>query len=624
MSVANLPVCRPPPGGEALFARYPGAAMTRVPVRRSVRASLALHAADRPIAYRVAMPEPGVARIRGRDAGPRAAGRDDGRHRLSRPGRPAATWCATSSATSTGLAVTDGAGRALPPERWSARQAALARRQRRARLPRALPGLRLRADRAHLVPRRQPRLLERHQPVLLRRGRARAPRARSTVAPPRSRWRVDTALPPIAGAPPHLLARRRLRRAGRLAVRGRRRTRSQRSRVGRTQFELALYGRTNADARAPRRHPPPRGGRDRQDVRRRSRFARYLFIVHALPVGSGGLEHRASVTMDIAGLVVRGRDRLPPLRRSRGARVLPRLEREAHPRRGAGPVRLHARELHAPALALRGVHRLPGERDHPARRRHLRAAVPEDDRRGLAALRHAAPAATRRRWRSCRSRRGSSSTSRRRTSPTARSATTKRGSGPAMALDLELRLASDGARGLPEMLRLLVGPASAAPGRPITEADVRGRRRRRSRGRAMNRFFDRYVRGTDELPLPALLSARASSCRPAPTGTRAPARPRERDPRPQRPRARLDRHRAAAGADRWCATSSRSRRPGGRGSPSTTRSSPSTARASRAATFAKRIADCPPGARVRASPTSGATSCARRALDARRRAPSAG
>ena len=31
-------------------------------------------------------------------------------------------------------------------------------------------------------------------------------------------------------------------------------------------------------------------------------FDRYLFIVHALPVATGGLEHRASVTMDVAGL----------------------------------------------------------------------------------------------------------------------------------------------------------------------------------------------------------------------------------------------------------------------------------------------------------------------------------
>jgi predicted metalloprotease with PDZ domain len=39
----------------------------------------------------------------------------------------------------------------------------------RAPVPRALPRVRLRAERAHVLPRREPRLLERHQRVLLRR-----------------------------------------------------------------------------------------------------------------------------------------------------------------------------------------------------------------------------------------------------------------------------------------------------------------------------------------------------------------------------------------------------------------------------------------------------------------------
>src|SRR6185503_8267436 len=123
---------------------------------------------------------------------------------------------------------------------------------------------------------------------------------RVTVVPPaRSGWRVATALPRARGgyaaadfddlvdAPFEI---------------GTHETRS--FAVGRTKFELALYGRCNADtARLV-------------DILRRIvvatgnmferhggfPFDRYLFIVHALPVGSGGLEHRASVTMDIAGL----------------------------------------------------------------------------------------------------------------------------------------------------------------------------------------------------------------------------------------------------------------------------------------------------------------------------------
>src|SRR5262245_7208685 len=120
---------------------------------------------------------------------------------------------------------------------------------------------------------------------------------RVTVVPPlRSGWRVATALPrarsgyaaadfdDLCDAPFEI---------------GTHETRT--FKAGRTKFELALYGRCNADT-------------DRLvDILRRIvtatgrmfggfPFDRYLFIVHALPVGSGGLEHRASVTMDIAGL----------------------------------------------------------------------------------------------------------------------------------------------------------------------------------------------------------------------------------------------------------------------------------------------------------------------------------
>ena len=55
--------------------------------------------------------------------------------------------------------------------------------------------------------------------------------------------------------------------------------------------------------------------------------------MHALPVATGGLEHRASVTMDIAGLSFEDQGGYHALRRSRGARVLPRLERQAPARR---------------------------------------------------------------------------------------------------------------------------------------------------------------------------------------------------------------------------------------------------------------------------------------------------
>ncbi len=233
------------------------------------------------------------------------------------------------------LAVTDGRGRPLPAarvvrldkQRWRIRD-------RRAPVPGPLPGVRLRGQRAHLVPRRQPRLLERHQPVLLRRRRARAPlpgrpssrrRARAGGSRPRCRAVAGARAAPTRPPTSTSWSTRRSRSG---------RTRSHAFSVGRTRFELALYGRTNAD--------PARlvdilrrvVARDRADLRRvpvsplplhRARAARRVGRARAPRLGDDG--HR--------GAVVRGRGRLPALRRSGRARVLPRLERQAHPRRRA-------------------------------------------------------------------------------------------------------------------------------------------------------------------------------------------------------------------------------------------------------------------------------------------------
>jgi predicted metalloprotease with PDZ domain len=71
--------------------------------------------------------------------------------------------------------------------------------------------------------------------------------------------------------------------------------------VDRTRFEIALYGKTNIDRK-----------RLISDLRAIVRttgamfggfpFARYLFIIHALPARGGGLEHANSCTLDIPGL----------------------------------------------------------------------------------------------------------------------------------------------------------------------------------------------------------------------------------------------------------------------------------------------------------------------------------
>lgn len=118
------------------------------------------------------------------------------------------------------------------------------------------------------------------------------------VEPPSGRrWHVTTALPEISS--------RRYRAAnfdeladspvevGTHAV--------HRFRAGGTLFEVALHGRTNADV--------PRLLRDLKKIVSATGaifggfpFDRYVFIIHALPTRGGGLEHAASTTLDIAGL----------------------------------------------------------------------------------------------------------------------------------------------------------------------------------------------------------------------------------------------------------------------------------------------------------------------------------
>ena len=113
-----------------------------------------------------------------------------------------------------------------------------------------------------------------------------------------------------------------------------------------------------------------------------------------------------------------------------------------------------------------------------------------------------------------------------------------------MALDLELRLATGGRRGLPELIRRLwdrFGKREA----PIVDADVRDAAAALA-GRRMDRFFDRYIEGTDELPLPALWRRAGLSVTDARrVGRERAARGRPRSgAQPARPR--LDRHRPAS------------------------------------------------------------------------------
>jgi predicted metalloprotease with PDZ domain len=116
---------------------------------------------------------------------------------------------------------------------------------------------------------------------------------------PRAGWRVSTALPPVARKKNTFFAISYDELADSPFEVGSHDLHS--FRVGRTDFEVALFGRSNADVE-----------RLLADLRRivvatgklfgGFPFARYLFIVHNLGARGGGLEHANSCVLDIAGL----------------------------------------------------------------------------------------------------------------------------------------------------------------------------------------------------------------------------------------------------------------------------------------------------------------------------------
>jgi predicted metalloprotease with PDZ domain len=322
---------------------------------------------------------------------------------------------------------------------------------------------------------------------------------RVTVVPPaRSGWQVTTALPPVRGA--------RLTysaedfdalcdapfEVGLHAVYP--------FSVGRTRFELALYGRTNADP-----------ARLVQILRRvvvatgamfgGFPFRRYVFIVHALPVGSGGLEHRDSVTMDIAGLSFEdqaGYHRFADL----AAHEFFHVWNVKRIRDGVlGPFD-YTRENYTRLLWLH-----EGFTDYLANVIILRAGVTRerDFWRWIAED-----------WPKYASRPGRNETPLDELSFEAWIKQYKpaenhvnravsyyeRGLWTGMALDLELRLRTGGARGLPELFRILWDEFGKR-GHPISEADVR-RVAADVAGAPLDGFFDRFIHDTEELPLPQL------------------------------------------------------------------------------------------------------------------------
>lgn len=324
---------------------------------------------------------------------------------------------------------------------------------------------------------------------------------RVIVAPPNRTWAVATALPPVRGRnntfeatdfdqlvdSPFEVGTHTLTRF----------------RTGGSLFELALYGRTNADPQ-----------RLLQILRRVVEatgamfgdggfpFERYLFIVHALPVGSGGLEHKASVTMDIAGMSFEdeaGYQRFADLAAHEFFHVwnVKRIRDTV-----LGPFD-YTRENYTRLLWLH-----EGFTDYLANVIILRAGVTRESDfwKWLADD-----------WPKYANRPGRNVTPLSELSfeawiklykpaenhINASVSYYEKGLWAGLALDLMLRQRTGGARGLPDLFRRL-WELYARHDQPITEADVRAATTALA-GRPMDDFFERYIHGTDELPVLALL-----------------------------------------------------------------------------------------------------------------------
>jgi predicted metalloprotease with PDZ domain len=320
----------------------------------------------------------------------------------------------------------------------------------------------------------------------------------TVVPPPRARWRVATALRPVAGARHTCAAADFDELVDAPFEIGTHETR--RFAVGRAKFELALYGRHNADV-ARLVDILKRVAAATGHIFGGFPFDRYLFIVHALPVGSGGLEHRASVTMDIAGLSFEdeaGYRRFADLaaheffhawnvKRLHDA-ALGRFDytRENYTRllwffEGFTDYLAHIIMLRAGVTGDRDFFRMIAEDWPRYATRPGRNETPLDELSFEAWIKQYKP---------------SENYVNRAVSYY------ERGLWAGMALDLELRLATGGRRGLPEMFRRM-WDRLARVGWAVTEEDVRDAAAAIA-GRRLDRFFDRYVRSTDELPLPEL------------------------------------------------------------------------------------------------------------------------
>ena len=272
-------------------------------------------------------------------------------------------------------------------------------------------------------------------------------------------------------------------------------------RVRGTRFEVALYGRTNAAV-------PRLIESLRRIVTATGRlfggfpFDRYLFIIHALPARGGGLEHARSTTLDIAGLGFED---------EKG--YLAFAELAAHEFFHAWNVkRIHDRALGPFDYTRENYTRLlwfhEGFTEHMESVILLRAGL-------LTAKAYLDELADG--WGKYLARPGRNVTPLSELSfeawiklyKPAENHTNRtvsyyeKGKWAGLVLELLLREATGGRRGVPDLFRRLwrdFGQTDTG----LTSADVRAAAEAVA-GRSLRAYFDRYIDGIDELPVPALL-----------------------------------------------------------------------------------------------------------------------
>jgi predicted metalloprotease with PDZ domain len=272
-------------------------------------------------------------------------------------------------------------------------------------------------------------------------------------------------------------------------------------RVGRTRVEVTLQGSCNADRKrllAALRAIVETTGAMFGGLP----FARYLFIVHALPARGGGLEHARSCTLDIAGFSFED---------EKGYQGFAELA--AHEFFHAWNVkRIHDRALGPFDYTQENYTRLlwfhEGFTEYMQALVLLRAGLLSSERH----LKDLAEDYTRFAARPGRNVTPLSQLSFeawiKQYKPAENHANRMvsyydKGRWAALVLDLLLRLATRGRLGLPDLfarLELRYG----ARGRPI-DAGILRREAEAIAGRSLAGFFRRYIDGTAELPVPAML-----------------------------------------------------------------------------------------------------------------------